>query len=108
MEEVIEDCVLDDLFETRTDGFQSMFLKENGKAEEIIEAEQVENELEDMIRNLIQDEEIRGKILEKLEEFADGKIGESCFLNREYYKFGVRDGVRLRKEVLNKEDVLND
>ena len=99
MEELIEDCVLDDLFETRTDGFQAVFLKENGKPEEIEEAEQVENELEDMIKNLIQDEEVREQILEKLEEFADSKIGELCFWNKEYYKFGVRDGIRLKKEV---------
>lgn len=99
MEELIEDCVLDDLFETRTDGFQVVFLKENGKPEEIEEAEQVENELEDMIKNLIQDEEIREQILEKLEEFADSKIGELCFWNKEYYNFGVRDGVRFKKEV---------
>ena len=45
MEEVIKDCVLDDLFETRTDGFQGVFLKENGKAEEIIEVEKVDIEL---------------------------------------------------------------
>lgn len=99
MEELIEDCVLDDLFETRTDGFQGVFLKENGKTEEIIEAEQVENELENMIKGLIQDEEIRGQILEKLEEFTDSKIGEMCSWNKEYYKFGIRDGVRLKKEV---------
>ncbi len=98
MEEVIEDCVLDDLFETRTDGFQGVFLKENGKAEEIIEVEQVENELEDMIKNLIQDEEIREKMLEKLEEFVDSKIGELCFWNKEYYKLGVRDGIELKED----------
>lgn len=97
MEELIEDCVLDDLFDVRTDGFQSVFLKENGKLEEIEEAEQIENELEELIKELIQDEKIRGKILEKLEEFVDSKIGELCFWNREYYKFGVRDGVRLKK-----------
>lgn len=99
MEELIEDCVLDDLFETRTDGFQGVFLRENGKAEEIIEAEEVENELVDMIKELVQDEEIQEQILEKLEEFTDSKIEESCFWNKEYYKFGVRDGVRLKKEV---------
>ncbi len=99
MEELIEDCVLDDLFETRTDGFQVMFMRENGKSEEIIEAEQIENELEDMIRNLIQDEEIRRKILEKLEGFSDSKIGELCFWNKEYYKLGAKDGVNLKKEI---------
>lgn len=99
MEELIEDCVLDDLFETRTDGFQAVFLKENGKPEEIEETEQVENELEDMIKNLIQDEEIREQILEKLEEFADSKIGELCFWNKEYYKLGAKDGVNLKKEI---------
>ena len=98
MEELIEDCVLDDLFDVRTDGFQCVFLKENGNSEEIEEVEQVENELEDMIKDLIQDEKIRGQILEKLEEFADSKIGELCFWNREYYKFGVRDGVRLKEK----------
>lgn len=79
MEELIEDCVLDDLFETRTDGFQGVFLKENGKAEEIEEVEQVENELDNMIKELIQDEKIQEQILEKLEQFTDSKIGESCF-----------------------------
>ena len=53
--------------------------------------------MEELIKELIQDEKIRGKILEKLEEFVDSKIGELCFWNREYYKFGVRDGVRLKK-----------
>jgi len=99
MEELIKDCVLDDLFETRTDGFQGVFLKENGKAEEIEEAEQVENELVDMIKDLIQDEKIRDQILEKLEDFADSKIGELCFWNKEYYKFGIKDGVRFTEEI---------
>lgn len=99
MEELIGDCVLDDLFETRTDGFQGVFLRENGKPEEIEEAEQIENELEDMIKNLVEDEEIREQILEKLEDFADSKIGELCFWNKEYYKFGVKDGVRLKEDI---------
>ncbi len=98
MEELIEDCVLNDLFETRTDGFQTVFLKENGKPEEIEEEEQIENELEDIIKNLIQDEEIREKMLEKLEEFVDSKIGELCFWNKEYYKFGVKDGIVLKED----------
>ena len=98
MEELIKDCVLDDLFDVRTDGFQCVFLKENGNSEEIEEVEQVENELVDMIKDLIQDEKIRDQILEKLEEFADSKIGELCFWNKEYYKFGVRDGVKLKEK----------
>ena len=75
-----------------------MFLKENGKLEEIEEAEQVENELVDMIKDLIQDEKIRDQILEKLEDFADSKIGELCFWNKEYYKFGVKDGIVLKED----------
>lgn len=98
MEELIKDCVLDDLFETRTDGFHSIFLKENGKPEEIEEAEQVEDELEDMIKKLVEDEEIREQILEKLEEFANSQIGELCFWNKEYYKFGVKDGIVLKED----------
>lgn len=97
MKEFLENEVLDDLFEVRTDGLQNEFEKEYGKSKECEELECIENELEDMIKDLICDEKIQKQILEKVEEYEECARAESCFWNKQYYKSGFSDAIMFRK-----------
>lgn len=99
MEELSENSVLEDLYHQRADRFQSMYIGIYGKPMETNLAEQKENELENIIKQFVQNDSEQDQIFDKLVEYEESMQEEFSFWIKEYYKFGVRDGVNLEKEI---------
>ncbi len=99
MEEVFENEILDDLYETRGEKFESIFNGEYDKIEEIRNAKLSEKELTRTIKELIQDEEKQRQILEKLNNFEGRSAEERNFWNKQYYKLGFADGMQFKEEI---------
>lgn len=109
MEEMFENKVLDDLYEVRRDGFESIFINHYGESEEIQKSRTSENELTGVIEKLIQNEIAKKEILEKLEEYKDDLLGKMCFWEQQYYKLGFVNGIYFKKEMKEqKETFAND
>ena len=106
MEEFFENKVLNDLYETRRDGFEVAYLNKYGEPEELKRSREAEEELTNLIKNIAVDEETRKEIMSKLNDFEASMLGETCFWNEQYYKFGFADSNNLKEELHEvKEDV---
>lgn len=99
MEEVFKNEILDDLYETRCEKFESAFNGEYDKIEEIRNAKLSEKELTRTIKELMQDEEKQRQILENLNNFEGRSSEESNFWNKQYYKLGFADGMQFKEEI---------
>lgn len=97
MEDVFDDEVLDDLFETRSDGFQSYFVKHFGESEEMKKEKESENKLIDTIKTKVKDEEIQKQIIKLYYEVTDDMVSTECFWMKQYYKLGFADRGNLMK-----------
>ena len=96
MEEYMEESILDELYETRTRGFEAAFCMEHKGLQE--EMEKQYYKLIEHIKKLIKDEKDRKELLALVEEFSDAKSDEKNFWIKEYYKFGYSDACRLKEE----------
>ena len=99
MEELAENSVLEDLYHQRADRFQSMYIGIYGKPMESNLAEQKENEVENIIKQFVQNDREQEQIFDKLVEYEESIQEEFSFWIKEYYKFGVKDGVNLKREI---------
>ena len=63
MEEMFENKVLDDLYEIRRDGFESIFINHYGESEEIQKSRISENKLTEAIQKSIKNESVKEEIL---------------------------------------------
>ena len=107
MEEVFKNEILDDLYETRGEKFESVFNGEYDKIEEIRNAKLSEKELTRTIKELIRDEEKQRQILESLNNFEGRSSEESNFWNKQYYKLGFADGMQFKQEMSDKGERYN-
>ena len=97
MNEIVENEVLEDLFNARSDGFQARFVKEYGKTDEMKKVEESENELIDMIKSNIENEKIQKQVIKQFYEFTDDMTAVECFWMKQYYKLGFTDRISLKK-----------
>ena len=97
-EEIFKRKVLDDVYEEVREDFENTYLKVYGKSEEIKKSEKVEEEFISMLKDKVKDTELQDIILKKYDEVYSRKIGEMCFWNRQYYKFGF----------ISKENIINE
>lgn len=109
--ELFESQVLNDLYETRGDGLQCLYISMYGKTEEITEVENAKKELENLMYELVKDKEKQKQLWLKLDRFEGAMSGESSFWNKQYYKLGFLDRIYLKKEIeetqKNKVDDIN-
>ena len=99
MEKIFESKVIDDLYEVRRDGFENAVIQKYGESQEIKQLKKVENELDNIVKENVKDEELRNKILRKIDEFKDALNGETCYWSQQYYKLGFSDKVGLKENV---------
>lgn len=99
MEEIFEDAILDELFNTRRDGFECIYIKQYGKSKEIEEFEESEIRLEKIIKKIVKNKRKQKKILKFLEKYQNASIDEKWFWNKQYYKFAFIDGFHFKKEI---------
>ncbi len=97
--ELFENQVLNDIYETRGDGLQSLYISMYGKTEEITKVEKAKKELENLMYQLVKDKEKQKQLWLKLDRFEGAMSGESSFWNKQYYKLGFLDRIYLKKEI---------
>ena len=109
--ELFENQILNDIYETRGDGLQCLYISMYGKTEEITEVENAKKELENLMYELVKDKEKQKQLWLKLDRFEGAMSGESSFWNKQYYKLGFLDRIYLKKEIeetqKNKVDDIN-
>ena len=96
MEKFIDDSVLDELYETRSNGFESAFYIEHKEIQEEIDKQYYK--LIEQINKTVEDKNDREMILQLVEEYADSRVDKENFWSKEYYKFGFSDACRLKSE----------
>ena len=86
--ELFENQVLNDIYETRGDGLDGLYIRMYGEPEEIKETRQAKEELENLMYELVKDKEKQKQLWLKLDRFEGAMSGESSFWNKQYYKLG--------------------
>lgn len=107
MEEMFDDKVLDDLCDTRTDGFEKRYLKKYGTPEELKEKEKIEQEMIELIKKLVVDSESQKQIIEKFQNFKEIMVSEICFWHKPYYKLGYVDGISSKEDINDIKEKFN-
>lgn len=97
--ELFENQVLNDIYETRGDGLECLYFRMYGEPEEIKETKQAKKELENLMYELVKDKEKQKQLWLKLDRFEGTMSGESSFWNKQYYKLGFLDRIYLKKEI---------
>ncbi len=97
--ELFENQVLNDIYETRGDGLDGLYIRMYGEPEEIKETKQAKKELENLMYELVKDKEKQKQLWLKLDRFEGAMSGESSFWNKQYYKLGFLDRIYLKKEI---------
>lgn len=97
MDEIVENEVLEDLFNARSDGFQARFVKEYGETDEMKKVQNSENKLINMIKSNINNEEIQKQIIRQYYNVTDNMTAVECFWMKQYYKLGFTDRISLKK-----------
>lgn len=98
-QQIFENKVLDDLYETRCDHLKAILNKLYKRPEEVEEIQQTERELCDAINNLIKDEEVKKILIEKLNEYEGSIFEETNEWECLYYKMGFTDGICFQEEL---------
>lgn len=88
MENLFKNQILNDLYETRSEGFECEYIKQYGEPEEITKSQDSEEKLTKIIKQKVKDEKVLDKILSKLNDFEGDVMGEMSFWNEQYYKLG--------------------
>ncbi len=104
MEELFKNQILNDLYETRGDGFECEYIKQYGQPEEIKKSQVLDEELTKLIKEKVKDEKELDEILNKLNDFQGAVMGEMCFWNEQYYKLGFLDFMYLKKELVERKE----
>ena len=94
MKQIFENAVLDELFETRTDGFEPSYIKKYGKKKEAYFIE-LEKNIKNLLNNAIPDIETK-KVIGNL--FTELRYEERNYWNNAYYKLGIVDGIKIAAE----------
>lgn len=97
--EIFENQILNEIYETRGDGLECFYIKMYGEPEKIKETKQAKKELEDLMKELIQDKEKQKEVWLKLDKFEGCMLGEMSFWDKQYYKLGFLDRIYLKKEI---------
>ncbi len=95
--EIFENQILNEIYETRGDGLECFYIKMYGEPEEIKETKQTKKELENLMYELVKGKE--KQLWLKLDRFEGAMAGESSFWNKQYYKLGFLDRIYLKKEI---------
>ena len=99
--EIFENQILNEIYETRGDGLECFYIKMYGEPKEIKETKQAKKELEDLMKKLVKDEEKQKELWLKLDRFEGCMSGEMSFWDRQYYKLGFLDKIYLKKEIVD-------
>ncbi len=107
--EIFENQILNDIYETRGDGLECLYIQMYGEPEEIKKTRQAKKELEDLMKELVKDQEKQKQLWLKLDRFEGCMSAETNLWDRQYYKLGFLDRIYLKKEIAeNKRNFVED
>lgn len=102
--ELFENQILNDIYETRGDGIEGLYVSMFGEPEDIKETKQAKKELEDLMKELVKDEKNQKELWLKLDRFESCMSGEMSFWEKQYYKLGFLDRIYLKQEIKETRD----
>ena len=95
MEELFNRPILDQLYDSISDDFETMLLKKKNLDGKFTESLKVEKELINLIKKVVKDEEKLDPIIAKLNKF-ELAIGNET---KHYYKLGIVDSKKILMEI---------
>lgn len=87
MEELFNRSILDQLYDSISDDFETMLLKKKNLDGKFTESLKVEEELIYLIKKVVKDEEKLNQIIDKLNKFELVIGNETDLLCKHYYKY---------------------
>lgn len=98
MEKFFNSPILDKIYETRCNEFETKILQKN-KSNDFHESIKIEEQLTNLINKTVKNKKIREAILKKLNEYELSVSNTLDLWNKEYYKLGVIDSEKIMKEI---------
>lgn len=99
MEELFNRSILDQLYDSISDDFETMLLKKKNSDGKFTESLKVEEELIYLIKKLVKDEEMLDQTTNKLNKFELAIGNETNLLCKHYYKLGIVDSKKILMEI---------
>lgn len=99
MEELFNRSILDQLYDSICDDFEMLLIKKKNQDGKFTNSMKVEEELTNLIKSIIIDEEKVDTILDKLNEFELAIGSEIDTFCRHYYKLGIVDSKKILMEI---------
>lgn len=99
IQELFESPVLDNFYEARSKKLLSVILKENN-----FDNSNIEDDLWNTIEQLIQNNDEKKQVLEKLDNFEESMNEETSILTQNFYKAGFADGILFARDI---KDIVN-
>ncbi len=98
MEELFNRPILDQLYDSISDDFETMLLKKKNSDGKFTESLKVE-ELINLIKKVVKDEKKLDPIIAKLNKFELAIGNETDLLCKHYYKLGIVDSKKILMEI---------
>ena len=102
MEELFNRPILDQLYDSISDDFETMLLKKKNSDGKFTESLKVEEELINLIKKVVKDEKKLDPIIAKLNKFELAIGNETDLLCKHYYKLGIVDSKKILMEIGDK------
>lgn len=99
MEELFNRPILDQLYDSISDDFETMLLKKKNLDGKFTESLKVEEELINLIKKVVKDEKKLDPIIAKLNKFELAIDNETDLLCKHYYKLGIVDSKKILMEI---------
>ena len=90
---------MDQLYDSICDDFEMLLIKKKNQDGKFTNSMKVEEELTNLIKSIIKDEEKVDTILDKLNEFELAIGSEIDTFCRHYYKLGIVDSKKILMEI---------
>ena len=99
MEELFNRSILDQLYDSISDDFETMLLKKKNLDGKFTESLKVEEELINLIKKVVKDEKKLDPIIAKLNKFELAIGHETDLLCKHYYTLGIVDSQQILIEI---------
>ena len=99
MEELFNRPILDQLYDSISDDFETMLLKKKNLDGKFTESLKVEEELINLIKKVVKDEKKLDPIIAKLNKFELAIGNETDLLCKHYYKLVIVDSKKILMEI---------
>ena len=99
MEELFNRPILDQIYDSISDDFETMLIKKCNADGKFSESMRIEEELTNRIKKIVEKEENQDRILKKLNEYELALATEIDLLCNQYYKLGIVDSKKILMEI---------